>query len=295
MTGGRPNRDVAFRRHHVSSNPLLNQKYFEPETAAGAPGAPVPPAWDQTASPWPPAEARVQGRTMSIGGVASATGVMFIFLLAAGWFGWGRVVETFAVNDAGQRVATTTFPTGWVLGSILVGFALVIACSFKPPLARFLAIPYSIAQGVALGAISHVYDFQSRGIALQAVLATAGVFLAMLVLYGLRILRATPKLVKGVVAATFGIMAMYAVGMIASLFGADLRFWESTSLLSIGISLLIVGVAAFNLILDFDFIERGSKEGLPANMDWFAALGLVVTLVWLYLEMLRLLSKLQRR
>lgn len=279
----------------MSSNPLLNQKYFEPATSAGAPGAPVPPAWDQSASHWPPADARVKGRTMSMGGVASATGVMLIFVIAGGWFGWSRVVTVTGVDELGQVVQRANFPTGLVLGSVLLGFALVMLCSFKPPLARFLAIPYSLIEGVALGAISHVYDAQTKGIVLQAVLATAGVFLMMLLLYGLRILRATPKMVKGIVAATFGIMAMYAVGFIASLFGADLSFWNSTSLVSIGISLLVVGVAAFNLILDFDFIERGSKEGLPANMEWFAALGLVVTLVWLYLEMLRLLSKIQRR
>ena len=117
----------------------------------------------------------------------------------------------------------------------------------------------------------------------------------MLVLYGLRILRATPRFVKGVIAATFGIMVLYIGSAIFSLFtGNSPSFLSSASPLSIGISVVIVIVAALNLILDFDFIEKGSARGLPAYMDWYAALGLMLTLVWLYLEMLRLLSKIRQ-
>lgn len=272
------------------SNPLINEKFYR--QGAGAPGTPVPPAWDQQAAPWPPAE--TSAKTMTMAGVASASGVMFVFLGIAAVFGWSRVGETVTRNEFGERVVANSFPTGWVLGSILVGFALVMVCTFRPTLARYLAIPYALAEGVAVGAISHAYDIRTDGVVVQALLATAGVFLVMLVLYGLRILRATPRFVKGVVAATFGIMAVYGVGLIASLFGANLRFWDSASPLGILISLVIVAVAAFNLILDFDFIERGVAQRLPAHMEWFAALGLVVTIVWLYLELLRLLSKLQR-
>jgi uncharacterized YccA/Bax inhibitor family protein len=136
---------------------------------------------------------------------------------------------------------------------------------------------------------------QFDGIVAQAILATFGVFLAMLVLYGLRILRATPRFVKGVIGATFGIMFLYLGSLIFSLFtGSSPSFLTSASPLSIGISVVIVIVAALNLILDFDFIEKGAQRGLPAYMDWYAALGLMLTLVWLYLEMLRLLSKLRQ-
>jgi uncharacterized YccA/Bax inhibitor family protein len=120
------------------------------------------------------------------------------------------------------------------------------------------------------------------------------VFLAMLVLYGLRILRATPKFVKGVMAATFGILALYLGSFVFGLItGNRVSFLYDATPLGIGISVVIVIVAALNLILDFDFIERGSKNQLPAYMDWYAAFGLVVTLIWLYLEMLRLLAKLR--
>jgi uncharacterized YccA/Bax inhibitor family protein len=143
--------------------------------------------------------------------------------------------------------------------------------------------------------ISHLYNAQFDGIVIQAVLATFGVFLTMLVLYGLRILRATPKFTKGVIAATFGIMIMYLLSWVMSMFMSDFTpFWANSGLLGIGISVVIVIVAALNLILDFDFIESGSKRGLPAHMDWYAAFGLVVTLIWLYLEMLRLISKLRQ-
>jgi len=126
------------------------------------------------------------------------------------------------------------------------------------------------------------------------VLATFGVFIVMLALYGLRILRATPKFVKGVIAATFGIAFMYLGIFILNIFGVAEGFWSSGSPLGIGISLVVVCVAALNLILDFDFIEQGSKAGLPRYMDWYGAFGLLVTLIWLYLEMLRLLARLRQ-
>jgi uncharacterized YccA/Bax inhibitor family protein len=139
-----------------------------------------------------------------------------------------------------------------------------------------------------------MYEVQFDGIVVQAILATAGVFFMMLILYGLRILRATPRFVKGVIAATFGIMALYLVGFLFSLFGSGFSFWNDASLLGIGISVVICIVAALNLILDFDFIEKGVAAKAPAYMDWYAGFGLVVTLVWLYLEMLRLLARIRQ-
>ena len=145
-----------------------------------------------------------------------------------------------------------------------------------------------------LGMISHLYDAQFNGIVLQAIVATFGVFLAMLALYGLRILRVTPRFVKGVIAATFGVVVLYVGAWLFSLFtDSTVSFLHDATPLGIGISVVVVVIAALNLVLDFDFIERGSQNQLPAYMDWYAAFGLVVTLVWLYLEMLRLLAKLR--
>lgn len=236
------------------------------------------------------------GRTMSIGGVASATLVMFAVLLVGAWYGWTLVTETPILNplpDGPTATATIDSPL-LVFGALIAAFVLVLVSTFKPPLARFTGVLYAGLEGIVLGAISHLFNAQFEGIVAQAIICTFGVFLAMLVLYGLRILRATPRFVKGVIAATFGIAALYLGSMIWSIFFGTPSFMYSSSPLSIGISVIIVIVAAMNLILDFDFIEQGAQRGLPAHMDWYAALGLMVTLVWLYLEMLRLLAKIRQ-
>lgn len=235
------------------------------------------------------------GRAMSMGGVASVTMLMFGVLLIGGWFGWMQVTEeTVRFADGTVGTAGTLNNPALLIGALITGLVLALVTIFKPKIARFTALPYSLVQGVMLGMISHLYNAQFEGIVLQAILATFGVFLTMLVLYGLRILRATPKFVKGVVAATFGILIMYVLGWVMSIFMSGFTpFWQTSGPLGIAISVVIVIVAALNLILDFNFIEEGSKHQLPAYMDWYAAFGLMITLIWLYLEMLRLLAKLR--
>jgi uncharacterized YccA/Bax inhibitor family protein len=236
-------------------------------------------------------------RTMSLGGVASATLLMFAFVLLGGLWGWSQVTERpnpFAAPGEPDVFVELNSP-GLLFGALALGFILAIVTAFRPTIARFTAIPYSLIQGALLGMISHLYDAQFDGIVLQAVVATLGVFLAMLALYGLRILRATPKFVKGVVAATFSIMLMYIGAILYNVFtGNTVSFLHDASAFGIGLSVVIVIVAALNLILDFDFIERGTQNHLPRHMDWYAAFGLVVTLIWLYLEMLRLLARLRQ-
>ena len=279
----------------ASTNPMLSEQYFR-TTARTAPSTidaqARQAAFGTTGVGYPPITTE---KTMTMGGVVSATGALLVCILVGAGFGWNRVTITTVRNELEQSFSTVHFPVGLLIGSVLVAFVFAMIARFKPPMAQFLGIPYALVEGFALGMISHAYDIQSKGIAVQAVLATFGVFAVMLVLYSMRILRATPKFVKGVIAATGGIMLMYVFALIFSAFGTRLDFLNSTSPLSIGISVVIVAVAAFNLIIDFDFIERGSAAGLPKHMEWFAALGLVITIVWLYLEMLRLLSKLQRR
>jgi len=236
------------------------------------------------------------GRVMTMGGVAAATGVLFGVLLVTAFFGWQSVTVTQVGIDTAGNPAFSASPNQPILlfASVFVGLGLAIFTAFKPHLARITAPLYAAAEGYFLGAISAIFGAQFQGIVAQAVLATFGVFLVMLVLYGLRILRATPRFVKGVIAATFGIMFMYLGIFVLNLFGVAEGFWTSGSPLGIIVSLVVVCVAALNLILDFDFIERGTEMGLPRYMDWYAGFGLMVTLIWLYLEMLRLLARLRQ-
>jgi uncharacterized YccA/Bax inhibitor family protein len=142
--------------------------------------------------------------------------------------------------------------------------------------------------------LSHAFNLQWDGIVLQAVGATLGVFAVMLFLYATRIIKVTKRYVLVVIAATGGIFLLYMAALIASLFGADIAFWNDPTPLGIGISVVIVIVAALNLGIDFAFIEQASKAGAPKYMEWYGAFGLMVTLIWLYLEILRLLSLLRQ-
>jgi len=166
---------------------------------------------------------------------------------------------------------------------------------FKPNLAKFFGPVYAISYGFAVGAISKGYETFYNGIVLQAVLATASVFFVMLVLYRTRIIKVTDKFRRAVIFATLGVMVLYLGSFVFSLFGGSLPFLNGDNLgLSILFSVFVCGLAAMNLALDFDFIERATNAGMPKAYEWVAALGLVVTLVWLYLELLRLLSYLRQ-
>ena len=162
-------------------------------------------------------------------------------------------------------------------------------------LARITAPLYAVAEGLVLGAISAAFEAQFEGIVLQAVALTIGVFATMLVLYATGRIRVTARLRTGIIAATGAVCLVYFVSILFSIFGSSVPYIHSSGPIGIGFSLLVVGIAAMNLTLDFDFIERAEQAGAPRHLEWFAALGLVVTLVWLYLEILRLLAKLRER
>lgn len=273
----------------MPSSPVLTDARFQTQMPQDASGAPVP----------------VAGRTMTVGGTLTATGVLFSIILAAGWFGWTRVVQTtqVVVDQAGNYVLdaagnqtyknTTTFPS-WLILAMLVGVGVGMVTAFMPKAARFTAPVYALAYGAVLGAISAVYNQSYNGIVVQAIGATLGVFLVMFFLYATRIVKVTPKFVLTVVCATGGIALMYMVTWIASIFGADIAFWNDPTPLGIGISVVVVIVAALNLALDFNFIEKASQQGAPKYMEWYGAFGVTVTIVWLYLEILRLLSLLRQ-
>jgi len=234
---------------------------------------------------------------MTIGGTMVATAVLFVLLLATAAIGWGQVTQTETEFIDSQGVTQTTISTdfpSWVWLPMIAGLILGFVTAFKPKLARITAPLFALGYGFAIGAISHLYDLQWDGIVLQAVGATLAVFAVMLFLYATRIIKVTKKYVVMVVAATGGIFVLYMVTWIASLFGADITFWNEPSPLGIGISIVIVIVAALNLGIDFAFIEQASDQGAPKSMEWVGAFGLTVTLIWLYLEILRLLSLLRQ-
>jgi uncharacterized YccA/Bax inhibitor family protein len=233
---------------------------------------------------------------MRVGGVASATGVMLAALLLTAVIGWHAVdVVTQKNPTTGNVEVLSSHVPWWVWGSILVGFGLAIVTIMKPRIARYTGVIYAAAQGVFLGGISHLFNAQWNGIVLQAVGVTIGIFAAMLFLFATRIIRVTQKLRMAVIGATIGIAGLYLVALVVSLFGGHLPLLNDAGPFGIIISLVIVAVAAFNLMLDFDFIEQAVQAGAPRYMEWYAGFSLMVTLVWLYLEVLRLLAKLQRR
>ncbi|QXC61658.1 Bax inhibitor-1/YccA family protein [Aquihabitans sp. G128] len=309
-----------------SSNPALNDAIFQREIKAsrsggfepgygspadevppglfggqGASGSTLPPppgALGQERPTWqqPPAAPPLDhssGETMRMGGTMSAAAVLLAIFVTAGWFGWQSVTET-TVNTPQGPITNTDMP-GWIFALLFVGLGLAIVTIMKPKIARITAALYSVAQGIVVGAISHVYEAQYDGIVLQAVGLTVGVFTMMLVLYATGTIRVTDKLRKGIFAATGAVAIVYLATLVLRIFGADVPFIHDSGPVGILFSLVVVGIAASNLLLDFDFIERGVKAGAPRYMEWYGAFGLILTLVWLYLELLRLLSKLRSR
>jgi uncharacterized YccA/Bax inhibitor family protein len=275
-------------------NPALKPEIFDREAARVATslqqsGTYVPPAPDAV-SQWPPPGApprpTVGYPAMTTGGVATATGVLLALLLVGGVFGWMQVEPL----PDGTGV---DFP-GWIIIPLLAGLGIAILTAFKPAWARVTGPIYALIQGVVLGAISHLYELRWDGIVLQAVGLTIGVFAVMLFIFSTRIIRVTNKLRVGIIAATAAIFLVYMVNIILNLFGADLPFIHDGGAFSILFSLVVVGIAAFNLLLDFDMVEQGVARQWPKHMEWYGAFGLMITLVWLYLEILRLLGNLRR-
>lgn len=182
-----------------------------------------------------------------------------------------------------------------VIGGVILGLPLVIATTFKPAWAPVTAPLYALVEGVVLGAVSLIFERMFPGIALQAAVGTGVVLAVMLTLYRTGVIRVTQRFRMVVATATGAIFITYLLSFVLGFFGISFGFLHDSSLLSIGISALVIVVAALNLALDFDFIENAANRGAPAKVEWYAAFGLLVTLVWLYLEILRLLAKLQSR
>jgi uncharacterized YccA/Bax inhibitor family protein len=184
---------------------------------------------------------------------------------------------------------------GYLWGGLLGGFAVALITIFKPNLSPLTAPVYAALEGLALGAISAIAEARYPGIVIQAVALTFGTLFALLIAYRSRLIPVTQNFRLGIVAATGGIAIFYLVAIGLSFWGVRIPFLHEGSALGIGFSVFVVVIAALNLVLDFDFIEKGAEHGAPKFMEWYGAFGLMVTLIWLYLEILRLLSKLRSR
>jgi uncharacterized YccA/Bax inhibitor family protein len=236
--------------------------------------------------------AGTDNEVMTVNGTINKTGLMLLIVIFAATFTWRKF---FGAIDPAIPGAMPSGIAGWMMAGAIGGLITALITTFSPRRAALTAPIYAVFEGLFLGAASAMFEAMYPGLVMRAVSLTFGVFFIMLLLYRSGTIRATDKFRAVIFAATGGIALVYLVSFVMGLFGVNVGFLHGNSLLSIGISLFIVAIAALNLILDFDMIEQGSYARAPKYMEWYGAFGLMVTLIWLYLEMLRLLSKLASR
>ena len=228
---------------------------------------------------------------MTVNGTMNKTAMLLLLVIAAAVFTWNKFFA--AIGNGPEYGMQAVLP--WLAIGGIGGFITVLVTVFRPQSSGISTPIYAVFEGLFLGGISAVLEMQYHGIVMRAVALTLAVFAAMLFLYRSGAVKVSNKFMMGVFAATAGIALVYLGSFIAGLFGANLTFLYGSSNFSIGFSLVVVAIAALNLVLDFAFIERASEAGAPKYMEWYGAFGLMVTLIWLYLEILRLLSKVASR
>jgi len=213
----------------------------------------------------------------------------------------GTVNRSFALVAillVGAGISIITSPGLAILGAV-VGLVLALVTVFKKEWSPVTAPLYALAEGVFLGGFSVIFEAEYPGIVIPAVSLTVAIFIAFLLIYRTHLIRVTDKLRIGIVAATGGVVLLYLADLVLNLVGLHVSYLNEavagSGLLGIAVNVLVIGIAAFNLLLDFDFIERGVAAAAPKYMEWYAAFGLLVTLVWLYVEVLRLLARARRR
>jgi len=224
---------------------------------------------------------------MTLGGTVNKTGLLLLLAVLTAAFAWSQTL-----TPAGEIAPAASL---YLWGGAIGGLVLALVTVFKKTWAPVTAPMYAIVEGFFLGAISAIYNAQFEGIVMQAVLLTFGTLFALLFAYRSGLIRATENFKLGVVAATGGVALVYLATIVLRMFGTDIPMIHESGIVGIGFSLVVVVIAALNLVLDFDFIESGVDAGAPKYMEWYGAFGLLVTLVWLYIEFLRLLGKLQGR
>ncbi len=222
---------------------------------------------------------------MTLNGTVNRTAFLLILTLVGAMYTWNLF---FASGGTANLMP-------WVLGGAIGGFVVAMVTIFKKTWSPVTAPLYAALEGVFIGAVSATFEQRFPGIVMQAVGLTFGTLAALLMAYRSGLIKATENFKLGVVAATGGVFLLYLVNIAMGFFGKSMPFIHDSGWLGIAFSGFVVVIAALNLVLDFDFIEKGVEAGAPKYMEWYAAFGLLVTLVWLYLEILRLLSKLQSR
>jgi len=254
----------------ATANPALNEAVYRQARVAGA-----------------------HGRVMTLEGSIIKTGILVVILLATALYTWAQALEGGAALGGAIQIPARVLTLLWLglIGGLVTAFLTI----FMPRIAPVTAPIYAALEGLALGGISAIFETRYPGVAIQAVGVTTGTLISLLALYSARIIRNSTKFTLGVVAATGGICMVYLIDILMSWFGARIPLIHESGWFGIGFSLLVVVIAAMNLILDFDFIEKGVAYQAPKYMEWYGAFGLMVTLVWLYIEVLRLLAKLRGR
>ncbi|MDX9781856.1 MAG: Bax inhibitor-1/YccA family protein [Bacteroidales bacterium] len=243
------------------SNPVLSEKIFKKEALVASSG------------------------TMTVKGTAMKSIVLALIVFAGAAYTWKIFNES--INPASVQP--------WMWGGVIGGFIVAMIISFKPNLAQYLAPVYAVLEGLFLGAISAMFNTAfaetAPGIVMNAVLLTLMTAFVMFLIYRSGLIKVNEKFTRIMTAAIGAVALYYIVTIVLSLFGVNLVMLHNSGPLSIGISLVIVGIAAFSLMMDFNFIEKASEAGAPKYMEWYGAFALMVTLIWLYLEMLKLLAK----
>jgi uncharacterized YccA/Bax inhibitor family protein len=225
----------------------------------------------------------VGDEVMTLQGTVNKTGLLLLLVLATSVWSWSLVYT------APEIVSSV------MLGGVLGGLVFALITTFKKSWAMVTAPIYALLEGLLLGGMSSLFEAQYPGIVIQAIGLTTGTLACLLLAYTSGWIKATENFKLGVAAATGGILLFYLATLGLSFFGISIPFVFGNSLIGIGFSLFVVIIAALNLVLDFDFIESGVASGAPKYMEWYGAFALIVTLIWLYLEILRLLAKLRSR
>jgi uncharacterized YccA/Bax inhibitor family protein len=235
---------------------------------------------------WADAAQGTRGEVMTLNGTAVKAGVLGgLVVLSAAW-PW----HLFFSNNVSPDVLMP-----YIFGGGIGGFITAMICIFNQKSAPITAPIYAVLEGLCLGAISATYEYKYPGVAIQAVGLSFAVLGAFLFSYTTGLIRPSSGFLRGISLATMGIAIYYVVALIMGCFGLHAPMIYNTGMIGIGFSLFVTAIAAFNLFIDFNFIDRSVQQGAPKYMEWYGAFGLMLTLVWMYLEMLRLMSKLSRR
>jgi uncharacterized YccA/Bax inhibitor family protein len=260
-----------------SHNPVLTRLTPETQTGYRQP-APAPVGYGTASDYTSPVVAPAETDRMTIDDVVVRTVGLLALTGISGALAWVIVPDSVA-------------PAAWI-GAAVVGLILGLVIAFKQITNPLLIGSYAVIEGVFVGLVSRAYENAFEGIVVQAVIGSFGIFFIMAMLYKSRVIRATPRFIKWVTGALIGVVAIIVVNWIVSLFGVNLGLRDGSPL-AIGFSLVVIAVAALTFILDFHMVEEGVRQGLPERYAWLSAFGILVGLIWLYLEILRLLSYLR--